>query len=93
MAARATTVLAAGRRGVLPLAWRPGYSVRSHSRYFHCQRTFHGKPFVVLDADAGVTLQLALNIAFRETVASQQPFIETLREFSRLANTIINICW
>ena len=54
---------------------------------------YDGKPFVVLDADAGVTLQLALNIAFLETVASQQPFIETLREFSRLANTIINICW
>jgi hypothetical protein len=44
-----------------------------------------------MDADPGIDLQLSANIAFRETMVASKPFVETLREFSRLANSIVNL--
>jgi hypothetical protein len=52
---------------------------------------YDGKPFAVLDADPNIDLQFSISIAFSEAVASKQTFIETLREFSRLVNAIINL--
>ena len=53
---------------------------------------YPGKPYMMFDADPGVELKVTVNVAFREVGTSHgKPVIETLREFSRLANFIISL--
>jgi hypothetical protein len=51
-----------------------------------------GKPCMLFDADPGVEFKMSVNVAFREVGLSHSPpVIETLREFSRWANSIIGL--
>jgi hypothetical protein len=53
---------------------------------------YPGKPCVFFDADPQMELKVSVDVAFREVgPAHSQPVIETLREFSRLANSIISL--
>jgi hypothetical protein len=47
---------------------------------------------MLFDADPGVEFKMSVNVAFREVGLSHSPpVIETLREFSRWANSIIGL--
>jgi hypothetical protein len=53
---------------------------------------YPGKVCVRFDADPGVEFDVTADVAFREVgPAHSQPVIETLREFSRLTNSIISL--
>ena len=51
---------------------------------------YNGEPFILLDADEGIKFNVSANIAFREAVVSNKPFVETLYEFASMAKAIIN---
>jgi len=71
---------------------RGGGYVRRFAIWGPSTSPYPGKPCIFYDADPEVELNIAVDVAFREVgPAHNKPVIATLREFSSLSNSIVDL--